>query len=226
MTRVLFFIITCLLHSMAFAFDFWSPSSLGQEDQIIYNKTFASCQNKNFFNSQSYETFVNSMNQVLYVSENIYKGDTDAFASYVASQGITPELSRWLKSSGFIYAVNNCFGENKKMKDFYVMSLVFVWDLIPRFLGTYINGRLVVKSRIISWYFTLMAIFKVKGDQHDKTLSFDNEGVIKKFNSMFTQQEIYLQEELRKAKSQGQTEKAKKIQELLDEVSSMKVRLP
>lgn len=226
MTKFLFLISVYLLHSFAFAAEFWAPSSLGPEDLVIYNKTFASCQNKKIFNSQSYETFVNSMNQVFYVSENIYKGDTDAFASYIANKGITPELNRWLQSTGFIYAVNNCFGKNQAMKDFYVMSLVFVWDLIPRFLGTYINGRLIVKSKILSWYFSLMAVFKIKGDQHDKNFSFDNEDVIKKVNSMFAQQEMYLKEELRKAKSQGQVEKAKQIESLLVEVNSLKVGMP
>lgn len=154
MKKFLFLIFIYLLPSSKSFAEFLSPALLSQEDQVIYNKTFSSCQNKKFFNSQSYETFVNSMNQVLYVSEGIYKGDTNAFASYVASKGITPELNRWLQSSGFIYAVNNCFGKDQAMKDFYVMSLVFVWDLIPRFLGTYINGRLIVKSKILAWYFS------------------------------------------------------------------------
>lgn len=226
MNKINILIIFYFLHSLAFASDFWSPDSLSKEDQIIYNKTYAACQKKEFFNSQTHETFVNSMNQVLYVNDKIYKGDENALASYIASKGITPELNRWLQSYGFIYAVNNCFGKDQKLKDFYVMSLIFVWDLIPRFLGTYINGRLIVKSRILSWYFSLMAVFKIKGDQHDKSSSFDNEGIVKNLNSKFVEQEMYLNEELRKARAQGNTEKAKKIELLIEEVGSLKVRMP
>jgi hypothetical protein len=224
-TFLIFLLYLLLLPKLTLARDHF-PISLTPEDKAIYENTYAACKNNNFFNNQSYETFINSSNQVLSVINRTLAGNENAFITYKNTNSVTPELKRWIDSYGFIFALDDCFGKDQKLKDYYVMSLIFVWDLFPRFAGIILSGRLLIKSRLAQWYLLLLATMKIKGSSVQAGGLSDSNNIIGQLNKTYTLQEMFLTEQVEEAKKNGITEKVNNLEKALSEIRSLKVTTP
>lgn len=224
-TFLIFLLYLLLLPKLTLARDHF-PIALTPEDKAIYENTYAACKNNNFFNNQSYETFINSSNQVLSVIERALAGNENAFITYQNTNSVTPELKRWIDSYGFIFALDDCFGKKQKLKDFYVISLIFVWDLFPKFAGILLSGRILIKSRFAQWYLLLLVTLKIKGSSVQAVGISDSNNIIGQLNKTYTLQEMFLNEQISEANKSEDLEKVRNLEKALSEIRSLKVTTP
>ena len=192
---------------------------LSAMDKKLYEVTYESCQKHPFLGKQVLETFLDSVIRVGKTYSEFYTSNEDPLLVYKTNKFTSPELNQLINSWGFIFALEDCFGNDSSLKDMYVISLLIV-ESIPKGLGMYSFMKSFIQKGFMRYINIVFLTIKIPGSTEHKFFYSGVDKMVGKLNSIYDEQINY-----QKTLLQKETDPVKRsaIQQMIMGIEALKI---